>query len=219
MTLMDEATKEKVLEAMEVMTDPVHIILFTDEKGCQLCKETEKIVEEVSALSKKLTHETLMINEKAELAEKYGVDRTPAILVMKGTPEDHTYNGVRFFGIPAGYEFTSLLDSVLTTSRGQTAISEESKEYLKNLDKEIHLQVFVTPSCPYCPQAVVLAHHMAMESDKVVADMVEATEFPELSQKYNVMGVPRTIINEDHHQEGAAPERMIMDLVKKAVQG
>jgi glutaredoxin-like protein len=219
MTLMDEATKEKVIEAMEVMVDPVHILMFTDEEGCQLCEETQKIVEEVSALSKKLTHETLMLKDNTELAEKYGVDRTPAILVMKGTPDDHTYLGVRFFGIPAGYEFTSLLDSVLTASRGITAISDEAKEYLKNLDQEVHFQVFVTPTCPYCPRAVVLAHHMAMESDKVVADMVEATEFPELSAKYNVMGVPRTVINEDHHQEGAAPEKMIMDLVKKALSG
>lgn len=217
MTLMDEATKEKVMEAMEVMTNPVHVLLFTDEEGCQLCGETQKIVEEVSALSSKLTYETVSINEKKDLAEKYGVDKTPAILVMKGTPEEYTYMGVRFFGIPAGYEFTSLLDSVLTASRGETAISEEAKEYLKTLDKDVHFQVFVTPSCPYCPQAVVLAHHLAMESDHVVADMVEATEFPELSQKYNVMGVPRTVINEDHHQEGAAPEKMIMDLVKKAV--
>ncbi|MGA1822615.1 MAG: protein disulfide oxidoreductase [Thermoplasmatota archaeon] len=219
MTIMDEATKEKVLEAMEVMTGPVHILLFTDDEGCPLCGETQKIVEEVSELSGKLTHETIKIKENEEIAKKFGVDRTPAILVMKGTPDEYKYLGVRFFGIPAGYEFTSLLDSVLTASRGETAISDEAKKYLKELEKDVHLQVFVTPTCPYCPRAVVLAHHMAMESDRVVADMVEATEFPELSQKYNVMGVPRTVINEDLHQEGAAPERMIMDLVKKAVQG
>lgn len=214
---MDDETKKKVIEAMEVMVDPVHILLFTDEDGCQLCEETQKIVEEVSALSQKLTHEIILLSEKKNLAEKYGVDKTPAILVMKGTPEDHRYLGVRFFGIPAGYEFTSLLDSVLTASRGETAISAEARDYLKNIEKDVHFQVFVTPTCPYCPRAVVLAHHMAMESDHVVADMVEATEFPELSEKYNVMGVPRTVINEDHHQEGAAPEKMIMDLVKKAL--
>jgi glutaredoxin len=77
------------------------------------------------------------------------------------------------------------------------------------------MQVFVTPTCPYCPRAVILAHHMALVSDKVTADMVEAQEFPEMAQKYKVMGVPRTVINEKHHQEGAAPERMIIQLLQK----
>ena len=79
------------------------------------------------------------------------------------------------------------------------------------------MQVFVTPTCPYCPQAVRLAHMMAMESDLVVGDMVEATEFPHLSQKYQVMGVPRTVINEGTFVEGAVPVGMLMDKVKEAL--
>jgi alkyl hydroperoxide reductase subunit AhpF len=74
--------------------------------------------------------------------------------------------------------------------------------------------VFVTPTCPYCPGAVVLAHRMGYYSPKVKADMIEATEFPHLAMKYNVMGVPRTVINETEFQEGAAPENMIIDKIK-----
>jgi glutaredoxin len=80
------------------------------------------------------------------------------------------------------------------------------------------MQVFVTPTCPYCPQAVLLAHKMALESDLVTADMVEATEFPHLSMKYSVMGVPRTVINETVHMEGAAPEPLLLAKVQEAVQ-
>jgi len=135
---------------------------------------------------------------------------------MRGTPEEHEYMRIRFFGIPAGYEFTSLLDAILSVSKGDTILSQQAKEELKALQKEIHLQVFVTPTCPYCPRAVVLAHHMALVSEKVTADMVEATEFQDMAIKYQVMGVPKTIINEKYSQEGAAPERMVMDLVRKA---
>lgn len=217
MPVMDDDTKNKVLESMEVMDSPVHIIMFEDKEGCQLCEETKKIVEELSDLTGKLTHDVFEINKEKDLAEKYGVDKTPAIIIMKGTKEDHEYTGVRFFGIPAGYEFTSLLDSVLTTSRGETSISDETKEYLDGLEKDIHMEVFVTPQCPYCPRSVVLAHHLALVSGgKITADMIEASEFPEMAQKYQVMGVPRTIINGKHHQEGAAPEKMILDLIKRA---
>jgi hypothetical protein len=64
---------------------------------------------------------------------------------------------------------------------------------------------------------VTLAHHLAIASDLVTADMVEAIEFPHLSQKYSVMGVPRSVINETVHQEGAAPEPILLERLKEAV--
>jgi hypothetical protein len=64
---------------------------------------------------------------------------------------------------------------------------------------------------------VVLAHHLAIASDKVTADMVEAMEFPHLAQRYSVMGVPRSVINETVHQEGAAPEPMLLERLKEAI--
>jgi alkyl hydroperoxide reductase subunit AhpF len=79
------------------------------------------------------------------------------------------------------------------------------------------MQVFVTPTCPYCPQSVVLAHQMAIASPMVRGDMVEATEFPQLSNKYQVMGVPRTVINETAHLEGAASESMVVDKIQEAL--
>jgi len=70
--------------------------------------------------------------------------------------------------------------------------------------------VYVTPTCPYCPRAVLLAHKLALASDLVTADMVEATEFPHLANKYHVYGVPRTVINEVIHIEGAVPEGALL---------
>jgi len=219
MELMDNETKEQVKGALGEMQGPVHALVFTAEEGCIACKETVAIIEEIVSLSDKVTYQHLDINKDNETAQKYGVDKTPAIVIMKGTEDEYEYLGIRFFGIPAGYEFTSLLDSILTVSIGKVGISEEGQKYLKGLKKDIHMQVFVTPTCPYCPRAVILAHHMAMVTDKITADMVEAQEFPEMSQKYKVMGVPRTVINEKYHQEGAAPEKMIIQLIKNVETG
>jgi alkyl hydroperoxide reductase subunit AhpF len=83
-------------------------------------------------------------------------------------------------------------------------------QFLAELDAPLHLQVFVTPSCPYCPRAVVLAHRLAYASPHVTADAVEVTEFPELGERYQVMGVPRTMIDELVSVEGAVPESMLL---------
>jgi glutaredoxin-like protein len=125
--------------------------------------------------------------------------------------------GIRFYGIPSGYEFTSLLESIRIAAAGQPDLGEETVEFLSSLSAPVHMQVFVTPTCPYCPQAVVLAHKMAAASPLVRADMVEAQEFPHLATKYQVMGVPRTVINETTHVEGAAPESMVLGKLREAV--
>ena len=62
-----------------------------------------------------------------------------------------------------------------------------------------------------------LAHKFAIESDYITADMVEAIEFPHLANKYSVYGVPRTVINETVHQEGAVPEPMMLAKLLEAV--
>jgi len=215
MELMDKETKEQVKGALGEMKGPVHVMVFTAEDGCIACKETLAIVQEIANLSDKVTVDHLDVDKDKETAEKYGVDKAPAILIMRGTKDKFEYLGIRFFGIPAGYEFTSLLDSILTVSIGVPGISEDGQKFLNGMTKDVHIEVFVTPTCPYCPRAVILAHHMALISDKVTADMVEAQEFPEMAQKYSVMGVPRTVINGKYHQEGAAPERMIIQLLQK----
>ncbi|HFB67527.1 MAG TPA: glutaredoxin, partial [Calditrichae bacterium] len=114
--------------------------------------------------------------------------------------------GIRYYGIPSGYEFGSLLEDIQEVAKGTPALSEESIKLIQQIDKPLRIQVFVTPTCPYCPTAVLLAHKIAMVNDNITADMVEATEFPHLSMKYNVRGVPRTMVGETYAIEGALPE-------------
>jgi alkyl hydroperoxide reductase subunit AhpF len=91
-----------------------------------------------------------------------------------------------------------------------------TKARLKALSNPVHIQVFVTLTCPYCPGAVQTAHKMAMESDLIRADMVEASEFPHLTNKYNVLAVPKVVINETIEFEGALPESQFLEYVLKA---
>jgi glutaredoxin-like protein len=205
----------------EKITRPVKMIVVTTEGDCMYCNEVKMLAEELAELSPLISVEAYDLEKDKPVVELYGIDKAPAIVVVadgRGEEPDIDY-GIRFYGIPSGYEFMSLLDALYTVgSDGKDLqIMPETLEFLKSLDKDLHIQVFITPTCPYCPRAVMMAHHFAFVSPRVKADMVEAMEFPELSNRYHVYGVPRTVINEVVHQEGAVPEPMMLQKLREAV--
>ena len=214
MPLLDEETVGHVKQQLADLAGPARLVMFTQELECEYCKETRQLVEEIAQISDQLTAEIYDFVIDREKAEEYGIDKIPAIAVIG--VEDY---GVRFYGIPSGYEFTSLLQAIKTVSSGHPPLAEGTLEFLCGLEKPVHIQVFVTPTCPYCAGSVVLGHQMAVASPLVRADMVEATEFPHLAIKYQVMGVPRTVINETVHIEGAVPESMVLETLQKALSG
>jgi glutaredoxin-like protein len=168
-----------------------------------------------------------------EKAESMGIDKIPALAVLGGEGEDYR---IRFFGIPAGYEFTSLLETITMVSHRDSGLTPATREKLKALPGPLDLQVFVTPTCPYCPRAVLTAFRFAMESEKVHASMVEASEFPHLANKYQVSGVPHTVIGDGEQPRvgalrqpqvgalrqpmvGAYPEAAAIDMLLAIAQG
>ena len=216
MSLLNAEIRGQLEQEFAKLDGPVKLVMFTQANECQYCKETRQLAEEISALSAKISLEIYDQVADAEVAEQYNIDKIPAIAIVKGGDEPRDY-GIRLYGIPSGYEFSTLIEDIAMVSSGESGLSDATKTYLAGLTEPLHLQVFVTPTCPHCPPAVRLAHMMAMESELVVGDMVEAMEFPHLSQKYQVMGVPRTVINEDTFMEGAAPEAMLMGKVREAL--
>jgi len=200
----------------EKITGPVKLIVATSDADCLYCPEVLGLAEELAALSAQITVESYDLADAAIAA--YGLDKAPAITVVApGNGKGDTDFGIRFYGIPSGYEFMSLLDAIYTVGGTAPQLQASTQAFLDTLEEDLHIQVFVTPTCPYCPRAVILAHHLAYASPRVTADMVEATEFPELSARYSVMGVPRTVINDTIHQEGAAPEAMLLQKLQQAV--
>ncbi len=203
------------------ITSPVKMIVVTTQQNCMYCNEVKMLAEELAELSPMIAVEVYDLERDKAIVDLYGLDKAPAIVVVadgRGEEPDTNY-GIRFYGIPSGYEFMSLLDALNTVGSNGASMQlmPETIEFLESLDRDVHMQVFITPTCPYCPRAVILAHHFAFVSPRVTSDMIEAMEFQELSNKYSVYGVPRTVINEDVHQEGAVPEPMMLQKLKEAV--
>jgi glutaredoxin-like protein len=199
------------------LVEPVKLIMFTQAVECQFCKETRQIVQEIAGLSDKITAEIYDFVADKAVAELLDVNKIPAIAVVRQVDGQDKDFGIRFYGIPSGYEFMSIIEDIFDVSKGESGLQPKTKEAVAALTEPVHLQVFVTPTCPYCTQAVRLAHKLALESDLIRGDMVEAIEFPELANKYHVYGVPRTVINESVHQEGAVPEPLLLAKLLEAV--
>ena len=214
--LLNDQVTGQVQEVFQDLTGSVEVLFFGKKTDCEYCDETRQLVEEVSMLSDRIQLSLYDIEDDAELAAQYNVDKAPG-LVLVGRDGDQTQDyGVRFAGIPSGHEFSSLIHDLILVSGGDSGLTQETRDYLKGLDKPVHLQVFVTPTCPYCPRAVVLAHQMAIESPFVQAEMVEAMEFPELSERHGVSGVPQTTINDGAGTVvGAVPEDNLVAEIKR----
>jgi glutaredoxin-like protein len=188
------------------------MVVFSQEVPCLFCKETELVANELAEISPKIKVEKHDFVKDMMKAKELRIDKIPAIAVIG--KKDY---GVRFYGIPSGYEFNSLVGAILDVSRAESGLSQKTKEALKLIDNSVHIQVFVTPTCPLCPAAVRLAHRLAIESDMIWADMVESTEFVPLAQKYSVTGVPKIVINEKFEFNGAVPEDLFVMHVMHAL--
>ena len=202
MGIIPESHKSKLkTDLAKMLVNPVTLTVFTQEIECDYCKETRELIEELGSLSDKIKTQILDLVKDKERASQYQVDKVPAVVI-----EGPKKSKVKFYGVPAGYEFNTLIKDIVQTSRGETELSAETKRRLGDIKKPVHLKVFVTPTCPYCPGMVSLAHQFAMENENITADMIEVSEFPQLGVKYNVSGVPKTVINESAEVLGMQPE-------------
>jgi len=226
MPLLQEKDRIVVREKFEKeLKDEVTILLFKktavgiwtpnedEDFVCRYCKETEELYNEVSELSDLLKLEAYAVEDNKEIFDEYKVERIPTVII-KG----HNKGLIRFVGIPAGYEFATLLEDLIDASRGKIDLKERNRRKVEAVKEPLHIQVFVTPTCPYCPRAVRIAHKMAFINENIMGDMVEASEFPNLSEKYGVYAVPKIIVNDKVEFEGALPEDQFIAQVLKAVE-
>lgn len=213
MALLDDEAKKHLKEHLKGLKDPVKIKMFTQEFECQFCKETRELVEAIGEASELVKVEVYDFVKDKDTAGWYGIDKIPAI-VVEGK-EDY---GIRFFGIPAGYELTTLLEDIKMVSTGKHGLKAETVKALNELKNPVHIKVFVTLTCPYCPAAVHMAHKMAFASPLVKAEMIESAEFPHLANRYGVMSVPRVFLNEKTDFTGALPEKAFLNFVLQAAE-
>jgi glutaredoxin-like protein len=141
MALLREEDAAEIRRRLSEMAAPVKIIHFTQELNIEYGRETRQVLEELAGLSDQISLEVYdFILDKEKVAE-YGIDKVPATVIRNG--KDY---GIRYYGMPAGYEFSTVLDAILDVSRGESGLAVESKEKLAGLRQPVHLEVFITPT-------------------------------------------------------------------------
>lgn len=141
MAFIEEKDKKVIQDRFKELVNPVKLINFTQELECQFCRETKQLVTEVAELSEKLSLEIFNFQVDKEKAEEYKIDKIPAIVI-----EGKKDYGVRYYGIPAGYEFASMMETIIAVSKEDSGLGQESKDTIGKLDQSLHIQVFVTPT-------------------------------------------------------------------------
>jgi glutaredoxin-like protein len=179
----------------------VRLIFFEQSIGCEACVATRRALQQIVEENPDVTLEVLNLVLDKEKAAKYGIDRVPAIIISAPG-----FDRIRYYGAPLGNELPTLVHGVRMAATGKTDLSEQSRAQLRALETPVTLHVFFTPTCVYCPQMISLANQAAIESKFVSTVAIDATEFPDLVRRYNVNGVPKTVINDAREIMGATPE-------------
>jgi glutaredoxin-like protein len=145
MALLKEEDRKHLVEEFKALPNPVKLLMFTQELECQYCRETRMIAEEMAELSDAISLQVYNFVTDKEIADQYGIDKIPSIAVLSDGEEPNDY-GIRYFGIPSGYEFSSLVEDIMMVSQGESGLSEATKTQVAALTKPVHIQVFVTPT-------------------------------------------------------------------------
>ena len=145
MALLNESIQKQVRKVFNQIKNPVRLLVFTQGEGgaleCQMCQDTRQLIEEVASLSDKVSVEVYDFVGDAKIAEQHGVDKIPAVVILG----DKDY-GIRFYGIPSGYEFSSLIEGIVAVGGRQASLSKTTLDEIQRLNKPVHIQVFVTPT-------------------------------------------------------------------------
>lgn len=141
MSFIKDADSPAVKERLRDMRSDVTLSYFTQDVECDFCRETRELLEELSSIEEKIRIEVYDFKTDQEQVRSYRIDKIPATVISNGGA-----SGIRFYGIPAGYEFSSLLDAILMVSRNESGLSDETRKALQDIKVPVHLQVFTTPT-------------------------------------------------------------------------
>jgi len=222
MGIFKEEDRQEIAKVLkDKVRSEVHVDLFIkkgtkiiipgkDPSECPYCETLVEMFTELEEIDSRLTHTVHDMAEEEKKAAEMGVENVPAI-VFNGKKEGQLI----FYGIPSGYEFASLLETLGAVSGEDSPLfSPEMQEYLKKITSPVNLKVFVTPSCPYCPSAALSALMAAKLNKNIKAEVYEVTEFPAVGDHYKVEGVPKTVINETEEIVGGYPEQSLKEKIE-----
>ncbi len=194
---------EQLKQFFENMPSDIHLILFAEPDGNEapFVEAIRQVVRAFRQVTKRITFKEFRLTH-AE-AKRYEVTQSPTLLI---SPDRYR---IRWMGAPVGEEAKTFLQMLYLVGSGESRLSEQSRKVLLKMEGERRVRVFVSPSCPYCPQQAVNALKAAVElPEQVAVEIVDIQCRPDLAQQYEAFSVPQTYANEVLIGKGAQPEEV-----------
>ncbi|MCX8028859.1 MAG: thioredoxin family protein [Brevinematales bacterium] len=212
--IIDEESRKFLEEKFSELKNEVDVNVYYDSSNDELkdyIEFTKNFISELSEISSKI---------RVSLIEHKPGEKTKTGILIRTNPsltigESKGYK-ILFSGSPLGYEASQIVETIVMVSTGSHEIEDSLSKDLKSIAKPVNIKVFVTPSCPYCPGAAYLANRIAVASDgKVLSEVIEANENPEISMEWGVESVPTQIINDSEESRtiGLQNEHEFINLV------
>ena len=217
MPVLDKANLDDLTDKFESqLNSPVSLRLFTQNNSeliisgrkCDTCLTTEKILTEISGISDKLNLEIIDIYKTTDESSDLKINRIPATIIGQ------TGRAI-YYGIPSGYEFSTLINSIINASRDCQNLSEDIIKNLTEIQNLIKIKVFVTPSCKYCPEIAELTLSLALQFSNIQTEVIEIQEYPELADNYDISTVPVTVINDKIRLAGQFSSNTLVETIVK----
>lgn len=214
MAILSAEDRDYLKNEFSKITEDVNIAFFASDEAdkCEHCDNIRAIISEIEDLSEHLIFSHYDMGKDKDKAEQYNVKMAPALVFT-----NNETGNIKYYGVPSGYEFSSFIDDIMDIGTKSNDLDDDVRKGVSEIENDVHIMVFVTPTCPYCPAAVRTAHKFAMVNDRIQADMVEAYEFSELADKFNVQGVPRVVINEKEGFEGALQPDKFLEKIRESL--
>jgi thioredoxin reductase (NADPH) len=205
----DEEFKRGLKKAFERIDREIKLILFTERgKDDVFVQATREIIGIFRTLTDKITFREYSLDHK--MAKKYQVKTAPVLLIH---PE--VYN-IRWMGAPMGEEVRTLLETLLLVGSGNSWLGDQARNVIRKIDSPRNVKVFVSVTCPYCPQQAVNAVKAVVEKpDLVSLEIIDVQSRQDLAVEYGAQGVPQTFANDLLIGQGAQSEEVFADSLRK----
>ncbi len=209
--MINESVLNAMKESLAGMRNPVRLILFTRDTGCETCPEVSNLAHAIKDRSSKLALEVYDQVMDRDKSEQYNIRQVPALVVQSG-------NGrmVRFYGLVEEVFLKILLEAIVAASTGKVWFPDKVRRALDHLEKEVGIQVFVESDCPLCRPVAETAIGLAFESDLVVTDVIIANDFPDLIRKHSIKTLPKTLFGINLHMDGHVTEAEFLEMIFQA---
>nr|WP_294574003.1 FAD-dependent oxidoreductase [uncultured Anaerostipes sp.] len=200
---LNDEVKRQLVPVLERLEKEIILEFCLDHRP--ISQEAKNFGEEMSRLSPKI---------KCSFQEKTENEATGEYPSIRICDADGRYMGTSFHGIPGGHEFNSFVIALYNAAGPGQSIDPQILEKIQAFDKEHKIQAVVSLSCTMCPDLVMALQRIAIESEKITADIYDMAHFPELKDKYQIMSVPCMIIDEEHVYFGKKGLDEVVDLLE-----